>query len=300
MEGFGYIGHFAVAHDGQGQPFLPLKVNTPASIPIAEQEIHHDMASKDIAKKKRATKPKKKRSYRGRAVLWIFVFMVIDEVSPGIPLAEVIVLAILVILPRWLLNIIHRIYEYVPHRQSWRTVGDICHRNVLTIAPQAPVIDAARLMAEEHVQNLVVVERRETVPTEEGKVEGQEPGKRKKRRQSKGSSPSEINSVLYPVGIITDRDIALRVEAEGLSWQETTVTEVMTADIEMVQADSEVHTTVEKVGALGIRQMPVVDQKGNLLGILSLDDIVAMLSDSLGDMVELLRREAQQEAEVRS
>jgi len=258
------------------------------------------MASKDIAKKKRATKPKKKRSYRGRAVLWIFIFMVIDEVSPGIPLAEAIVLAIVVILPRWLLNVIHRIYEYVPHRQSWRTVGDICHRNVLTIAPQASVIDAARLMGEEHVQNLIVVERREALPTEQGTAEGKEPGKRKKRKQSKGSSASEINTVLYPVGIITDRDIALRVEAEGLSWQETTVAEVMRAEIETVQADSEVHTTVEKMGALGIRQMPVVDKRGNLLGIFSLDDIVAMLYDSLDDMVELLRREAQQEAEIKS
>ncbi len=256
------------------------------------------MARQDIAKKKRAGKPKKKRSYRGRAVLWIFVFMIIDEVTPGIPLAEVFILAILIILPRWLLNMVHRVYEYVPHKQSWRSVGDICHRNVLTVSPRASVLEAARLMGEEQVRSLVVVEKRDALPISESEVEDKPQGGKKQNRKKAKEKAAQPAHVLYPVGIVTDRDIALRVEAEGLPWEETTVSEAMTANIEVMPSQMEVHAAVEKMGELGIRQMPVVDDRGNLMGILSLDDIIAMLSDSLDDMVELLRREAQLEAEI--
>ncbi len=256
------------------------------------------MARQDIAKKKRSGKLKKKRSYRGRAVLWIFVFMIIDEVTPGIPLAEVFILAILIILPRWLLNMVHRVYEYVPHKQSWRSVGDICQRNVLTIPPRASVVEAAQLMGDEQVRSLIVVEKREALPLLEGEAEDKQRSDTKQNRKKAKEKATQPAHVFFPVGIITDRDIALRVEAEGLPWEETTVAEVMTANINVVPAQVEVHAAVEKMGELGIRQMPVVDEHGNLVGILSLDDIIAMLSDSLDDMVELLRREAQMEAEI--
>ncbi len=259
------------------------------------------MARRDLAKKKRAGKPRKKRSYRSRAILWIFIFMILDEVTPGIPLAEVFIVAILIVLPRWLLNMVHGVYEYVPHKQSWRSVGDICHRNVLTISPQASVTEAAGVMGDEQVRSLIVVERREALspPGDQGDAR-LEPASKKQRGKKSREKPAKPDYVLYPVGIITDRDIALRVEAEGLPWEETTVAEAMTAGIEVVQGEVEVHFAVERMGELGIRQMPVVDSQGNLMGILSLDDIIAMLSDSLDDMVELLRREAQKEAEVRS
>jgi len=258
------------------------------------------MAAKDLAKKKRSGKPKKQRSYRARAVLWIFIFMILDEVSPGIPLAEAFLLAILVILPRWLLNMIHRIYDYVPHRQSWRTVGDICNRNVLTISPQASVVDAARLMGEEQVRSLIVVERWEALPSPQkiSTAKVQDSPKRRGRKKSIAPSAKQEKTVLSPVGILIDRDIALRVQAEGLSWEDTTVAEAMTAGIKAVPAQSEVHSALERMGELGIRHLPVVDEYGNLVGMLSLDDIITMLSDSLDDMVELLSREAQKEAEI--
>ncbi len=238
-----------------------------------------------LAKRKKSRKPKKQRSYKGKALLWIFLFMVADEITPGLPLAEAIILALLVFLPRWMLEVVHRVYEYMPDRQSWHTVGDICKREVATVEPDVPVREVARLMRDEHLRSLIVVEPRPYVASDTGE-------------SAKGKDKAVGGTIQVPVGILTDRDLVLRVEAEGLPWEDTPVKEVMTPDPIVAQASQDVHSVVEKMRGIGARQLPIVDERGHLIGTLTLDDTIAMLSHSLDDMVELLQREIQREAEV--
>ena len=242
-----------------------------------------------LAKRKKSRKPKKQRSYRGKALLWIFLFMVADEITPGLPLAEVIILALLVFLPRWMLEVVHRVYEYMPDRQSWHTVGDICKRDVATVEPEVPVLEAARLMRDEHLRSLIVVESRPYTGDDTAKAGD---------KGRKGETAA--GTIRVPVGILTDRDLALRVEAEGLPWEDTPVREVMTPDPVVAESSQDVHSVVETMRGIGARQLPIVDERGHLIGTLSLDDTIAMLSHSLDDMVELLQREIQREAEVGS
>ncbi|GAB6067589.1 hypothetical protein JCM13664_09070 [Methylothermus subterraneus] len=218
-------------------------------------------------------KPKKARSYRRTALFWILVLLIADELTPGIPFAEVLLLAILILLPRWFLTMVHRVYEYVPHRQSWHSVGDICRPHAVTVLPTTPVAEVAQRMRDAHVRSVVVVEQR--------------------------AGPTPEETLWVPVGILTDRDLALRVAAEGRPWHATTAAEVMTSGLVVAVESEDVHTAVEKMRAAGVRQLPVVDRRGALIGSLSLDDTIAMLSDSLDDMVELLQREIQKEAEAR-
>ncbi len=239
-----------------------------------------------------AERLKKKRSYRRTALLWIFVLLVADEVTPGIPLAEVLILAILLLLPRWFLTAVHRIYEYVPHRQSWHAVGDICQPQLATVAPDTPVVEVARLMRDRQLRSVIVAERRPYLPAAEGSrsLVASESDRRE------GEKPAE--TILIPVGILTDRDLALRVEAAGRSWQTTTAAEIMTRGLVVAVASEDVHSAVEKMREAGVRQLPVVDQRGGLIGSLSLDDTISMLSDSLDDMAELLQRELEAEAKA--
>ncbi|HHJ40539.1 MAG: hypothetical protein AXA67_10305 [Methylothermaceae bacteria B42] len=258
------------------------------------------MAEKALVKKKKPRKkPKKERSYKKKALIWIFVFMIVDEVTPGVPLAEVIILALLIFLPRWMLTIVHRVYEYVPHRQSWHSVGDICHREVVTVTPDTPVIEVARMMRDEHTHSLIIVERKKYLPSPEETAAGQEKKKSAKKKKTK-EDKAVPNIIQVPLGIITDRDIALRVEAEDLPWESTPVAKVMTSNVAVAEAGEQVHAAVEKMRGLGARQLPVVDERGALIGTISLDDTIGMLSDSLNDMVELLQREIQKEARVSS
>ena len=248
---------------------------------------------KALAQRKKGKKRKKPRSYKGRALLWIFIFMVVDEITPGIPLAEALLLAILMFLPRWFLEMVHRVYEYMPHRQSWHTVGDICKRQVMTVAPDVPVIDVAQKMRDEHIRSLIVVESRPMEPSSESESQ-----KNQSRKSKKAVTKADRQWIQVPIGIVTDRDLALRVEAQGRSWEDTLVSEVMTRNPVTAVETGDVHAVVEKMREIGTRQLPIVDQRGNLIGTLSLDDTVTMLSNSLDDMVELLQREIQREAEV--
>ena len=74
------------------------------------------------------------------------------------------------------------------------------------------------------------------------------------------------------VGLITDRDIVIRVVAEGLGM-DTAVSDVMTAGVETCTEESNVADAAAKMGSKQIRRLVVLDESGKLAGILSLGDI---------------------------
>jgi CBS domain-containing protein len=74
------------------------------------------------------------------------------------------------------------------------------------------------------------------------------------------------------VGLVTDRDIVLRVVAEGLTL-DTPVSEVMTEGVETCQADDNVADATGKMASKQIRRLVVLDDSGKLAGILSLGDV---------------------------
>jgi CBS domain-containing protein len=74
------------------------------------------------------------------------------------------------------------------------------------------------------------------------------------------------------IGLITDRDIVLRVVAEGRSF-DTPVSDVMTADVETSREDENVADAAARMGARQIRRLVVLNEGGGLAGMLSLGDI---------------------------
>jgi CBS domain-containing protein len=74
------------------------------------------------------------------------------------------------------------------------------------------------------------------------------------------------------VGLITDRDIVLRVVAENLPLS-TPVSEVMTEGVETCREDDNVADASAKMGAKQIRRLVVLNDRGGLAGMLSLGDI---------------------------
>jgi CBS domain-containing protein len=74
------------------------------------------------------------------------------------------------------------------------------------------------------------------------------------------------------VGMISDRDIALRAVAEG-KGAETKVRDVMTRDVKYVYEDREVEEAAESLAQQQLRRMPVLDRSKRLVGIISLADI---------------------------
>jgi len=115
-------------------------------------------------------------------------------------------------------------------------VSEVMTAQVVTATPRTTIAQVARTMAE--------IESGVVPVTDEGKV----------------------------VGLITDRDIVIRVVAEGLGL-DTQLSEVMSTDVETCREDENVADATAKMGAKQIRRLVVLNEQGRLAGILSLGDI---------------------------
>jgi CBS domain-containing protein len=93
-----------------------------------------------------------------------------------------------------------------------------------------------------------------------------------------------------PVGIITDRDLAVAFGARGLSPQ-TKVKEVMTTPVHTVHRDDGIFATTQCMKEYKVRRLPVVDDEGDLLGIVSFDDLLRVLVAELSNLIEGIRSE---------
>jgi CBS domain-containing protein len=116
---------------------------------------------------------------------------------------------------------------------------DVMTKNPQVITADAPVQEAARLMKSEDTGVLPVVESQGT------------------RRV---------------VGVITDRDIALRVVAEGKS--SASVRDAMSSGVRTCNEDDDLKDVMEVMAHEQVRRIPIVDDRGELVGIVSQADIV--------------------------
>lgn len=92
------------------------------------------------------------------------------------------------------------------------------------------------------------------------------------------------------VGIITDRDIVVRVVAEDRDVAAAAVRDAMTANPAACRTDDDVDKAVALMGERKIRRMPVVDESGRLRGILAQADIATRVNKDkrTGELVEAI------------
>lgn len=103
----------------------------------------------------------------------------------------------------------------------------------------------------------------------------------------------EVGSVVVvdedesPVGIVTDRTIALSIDDEG-TLAERSVSDVMAGDVVTVTAGTSVFEVTQRLADAGVRRLPVIDGDGRLEGIVSIDDVVVLLSQELENVSDVL------------
>jgi len=145
-------------------------------------------------------------------------------------------------------------------------VGDICTRNVVTVSEFEDLIAAAQLMRKRHIGYLVVVEQ------------------------------SMAGRTVTPVGVITDRDIVIKVLARETDARSLRVGDVMTRQPVTTREESSVAVALHYMREIGVRRVPVVTQAGHLVGILSLDDVLDALAEQLTDVASSIRHELKVES----
>lgn len=99
-----------------------------------------------------------------------------------------------------------------------------------------------------------------------------------------GSLPVAENDRL--VGMLTDRDIAIRAVAHGLRPQDSKVREIMSMDVQYVYIDDSVQDVARIMGDLHVRRLPVLDRERRLVGIVSLGDLARSKPTSAGDALQ--------------
>ena len=87
-----------------------------------------------------------------------------------------------------------------------------------------------------------------------------------------------------PVGILTDRDLVLRVVAEGLDPAQTPISAVVTYQAATVSRDAAVETAVRVMSERGVRRLPIVTDDGKITGIVTADDLTVMFASLLGEL----------------
>jgi len=93
-----------------------------------------------------------------------------------------------------------------------------------------------------------------------------------------------------PVGIVTDRDLALALGAQGVSPQ-AQVQKVMTYHVLAIPEDTSIYTATKFMRERQVRRLPIVDSEDRLVGIVTLDDLLRFLGRELYNLAEGIKSE---------
>jgi len=138
------------------------------------------------------------------------------------------------------------------------SAGRICSRTVVTARPEESVRVAARRMAQNDVGTLVVV---------------------------RADGPNEA------IGIVTDRDIAVRCVAGDLNPDTALVSKIMTQPVRAVDEGMPIEQVMVRMAEAGARRLVVTGAGDKLVGIISLDDFLDLLVEEMGPIGRLLERQ---------
>jgi len=142
-------------------------------------------------------------------------------------------------------------------------VSEICSRGVVSVTESASLRDVAALMAKHRVGTVVVI--------------------------------SKFSERAVPVGIITDRDI-VRAQLEHVAdLSRMRVADVMARPPVTVCSEDTIGTAIEILRGRGIRRAPVVNAHGELIGLVSTDDLIGEVARQVSAMAQMLQRQPSRE-----
>ncbi|WOX54931.1 MULTISPECIES: CBS domain-containing protein [unclassified Methanoculleus] len=134
---------------------------------------------------------------------------------------------------------------------------DCCRDQVVAVSPDTPAVDVAKIMGEKNVGSVVVV-------TGDNR----------------------------PAGILTDRDLAVGVMAREQNPGEVRAGDIATRSVITFQDSMGIYEAIRKMTDEGIRRMPVVDNAGKLIGIVTLDDVIRMLGEEMATIAKNIEKQS--------
>ena len=152
-------------------------------------------------------------------------------------------------------------------RSSSLKIRDVAVHQPVTARPTESIGTCARRMHDEHVGCLVVVE--------------------------------DSDGAAFPVGVLTDRDIAIEVVAFGLDPATMTAGDVMSERPAVVEEDDDLLDALAHMRERGVRRLPVVRPDGALSGMLALDNLLEALGEEIDGVLGVMRAQRTKELRTR-
>lgn len=136
------------------------------------------------------------------------------------------------------------------------TIYTVCQTNVVSVSPQTTIAFVADLMREKNLGCVII--------TEDHK----------------------------PIGIVTDRDLALRINIRSEEKESAEISTIMTTDVRTIRKDTGIFQAVQVMKSSRVRRLPVVDMGGRLVGLITVDDILRLLARELGEIARIIGNES--------
>lgn len=146
-------------------------------------------------------------------------------------------------------------------------IGKICNREVVNVNRTTSLLEAGKIMRDQHVGSLVITEKK--------------------------------NGAQLPQGIVTDRDILMQVLAKGVALEKISVEDIMTSPLITARENEDLNEIIQTMKQKGIRRLPVVNAKGHLTGIIAMDDILPILAEEIKGISNITRIACEHEALTR-
>lgn len=126
------------------------------------------------------------------------------------------------------------------------TCSDVMTRNPVCALPHDTVADVARLMKTEDIGPVPIVQDQDTRKL---------------------------------LGIVTDRDLAIKVVGDGLDPNTTRVSDVMSTDVVTCREDDNIETALDAMSRYQLRRIPVVNDANSLVGIIAQADVATRMNE---------------------
>jgi CBS domain-containing protein len=144
---------------------------------------------------------------------------------------------------------------------------DVCTPSVVCCGVQISVLEAARLMRHHHVGDVVVVD-----------------------------DPAEER---IPLGVVTDRDLVIEVLGNGLDPAKTSLASLIRSPVVIAHESEDTVHVIERMRVHGVRRVPVINQEGSAVGIITLDDLLRLLVADASALLEIMTKAQTHEQHTR-
>lgn len=143
--------------------------------------------------------------------------------------------------------------------------GTLCERGVVSISADAPVAQAAKLMRDKHIGDVIVTESR--------------------------------NGKAKPIGIVTDRDLTLAALPRTGDASKLKVSDISARTVAIAHEDDDLGQLIQVMKDQGVSRLPIINDDGTLVGVVTSRRIAQWLTQGLHDILSIA--EKQQEKEKR-